>query len=211
MRPTSYPRTIRPRRRAGFTLMEALAVVAIIGISAAIAAPALTSAMANRRTGEATQALVRLGARARSESMAYGRAHVLVFSETSTGAPANNGSAQLWRGRSNLCNANPWGTIMASACSTSTSCLEALDMGAYNHGTNQVRMRMTGATSAWLCFQPDGDVLISSGAGARFMPSIAGVTGDGATFTFQRLVNGADDGSVRQVVFPFGGTPRIAR
>lgn len=211
MRPMNHARRNRSRRRAGFTLMEALVVVAIIGVTAALAAPALSDSMANRRTTEATHALVRVGARARSEAMAYGRAHVLVFSQTSTGSPATNGSVQLWRGRSNLCNANPWEAITAGACSTSASCLETLDMGSYNHGTNQVRLRMTGATAAWLCFQPDGEVLISSGATDRFMPSMTGVTGDGATFTLQRLVNGADDGSTRQVVFPFGGTPRIAR
>ena len=129
-------KTPKHEARAGFTLMEALAVVAIIGLSAAIAAPAVSNAMANRRANEAQHALVRLGARARSEAMAYGRAHVLVYQ------PDENGRVELWRGRANLCNANAWATIMAGDCASSPSCVDAIRMATYRMGSNEVRMTM---------------------------------------------------------------------
>lgn len=199
MRATRMP---RDPGRQGFTLMEAMVVVAIIGISAAIAAPALTQAMANRRANEAQHELVRIGARARSESMAYGRAHLLTF------APGANGTVALWRGRSNLCNGNAWGTIMAAAstCADNPSCVDAIAMSRYDVGSHSVVMEMTGGP--WLCFQPDGQVFAAA-AGARFAP--AGVGTEAATFTFTHYSGGTDDNSVRQVVFPFGAAPRIAR
>lgn len=187
-------------------------MVAIIGISAAIAAPALSEAMADRRANEATHGLVRIGARARSEAMATGRAHVLVYSDASGGTTAN-GSVQLWRGRSNLCTANLWGDIITGACNTSVDCIDSLDMGVYNHGTHQVRMRLPSAGNATLCFQPDGEVLVSTAAGGvatRFSPNAPDGSLDAVRFTFQRLVSGTPAGVQREVVFPFGGTPRIS-
>lgn len=188
--------------------MEAMVVVAIIGITAALAAPALSIAMADRRAGEASHSLVRIGARARSEAMAYGRAHLLVYG-TGSGP---NGSVQLWRGVSNLCSANNWGAIVTGACGSggSPNCVDVLDMAAYDHGTHQVRMQLQGAPGgAFLCFQPDGELLVSVGGG-NFSPT-APAGADAVRFRIDRLVNGGVEGVSRTVVFPFGGTPRIAR
>lgn len=180
-------------------------VVAIIGITAAIAAPALTEAMADRRAGEAMHGLVRIGARARSEAMATGRAHILVYTA------AAFGSVQLWRGRSNACFQNQWATFVTGACATDVDCLEAHAMSRYDHGTHQVRMNLQGAGAAVLCFQPDGEMLISnSGLAGPYAPTPLVAGSEGVLFTIVRLVNGSPDGVQRQVVFPFGGTPRVA-
>ncbi len=202
-------RRARGRRNAGFTLMEAMIVVAIIAISAALAAPAIGEAMADRRANEATHALVRIGARARAEAMAYGRAHVLVYTDASSGTPASNGSVQLWRGTVNLCNANNWTTIITGTCDSSPSCIQGLDMGTYNHGSHQVRMRLPGASGAFLCFQPDGEMLVSTGGGS-FAPTAPAGT-EAVRFTIDRLLDGGTEGVQRVVVFPFGGSPRIQR
>lgn len=208
-----HPSRTLSHRSAGFTLLEALVVVAIIGISAAIAAPALTEAMADRRAGEAMHGLVRIGARARSEAMATGRAHVLVYTDASSGTAAN-GMVQLWRGRVNLCSTNNWGAIISGSCSADVDCVEALDMGTYDYGTHQVRMRLPGAGAATLCFQPDGEVLVSNvvgGTASPFGPNAPDGSPDAVRFTVDRLANGTIVGVQRVVVFPFGGTPRVAR
>lgn len=201
-----HPNQTSDRRKAGYTLLEALVVIAIIGIGAALAAPALSIAMADRRASEATHRLVRIGARARSEAMAYGRAHLLRYAQGE-----GDGVVDVWRGVSNLCVMNNWSAIAAGECKDSLRCLEALDMRSYDQGTHRVRMRAPEGVTA-LCFQPDGEVLVSNDGGATFTPPAPGApTADGVTFTFDRLENGAPAGVQRAVVFPFGATPRIVR
>lgn len=134
-----------------------LAVVALIAIATALAAPALMNAMANRRATEATHAVVRIGARGRSEAVAYGRAHVLTYRQASTGAGGNYGTLELWRGRSDRCSANDWPSIITGTCSSNLDCIDSLDMGTYAFPTNRVRLELDGATAGSICFQPDGD------------------------------------------------------
>lgn len=190
--------------KAGFTLMEMMVVVAIIGISAALAAPALSEAMANRRANEATQTLVRVGARARSEAMLYGRAHLMMFSL------ADRGTVTTWRGRVDLCSANAWDTIVTGgACETLPDCLDTAPMSAFGTATNVVEMTMD--TPAALCFQPNGEMFRSSAGLGRAMGwSTLGING-GVRFTFQRKQSGVSVGVPRIVVFPLGGTPRVVR
>ncbi len=192
-------------------MMEALTVVAIIGITAALAAPALSLAMADRRAGEAMHGVVRIGARARSEALATGRAHVLVYTDASGGSTAN-GSMTLWRGRSNLCSAHNWATIISGNCSADIDCIDQLDMGVYDHGTHQVRLRMNGAGGGSICFQPDGEVLVSTtsgGVASRFQALAPDGSREGIRFTIDRLQSGTTSGVTRRVIFPFGGTPRV--
>lgn len=186
-------------------------VVAIIAISAAVAAPSLSEAMAIRRANESTHAMVRIGARARSSAMLFGRAHVLSYSQNSFGPGGDNGRVELWRGRVDRCTANAWGTIMAGGCAGNVDCVDELNMGTYAYPTHRVQMRLPGATTGMLCFQPDGDMFVSIDGSpfATNVPVGGGV--DGIRFTFQRTENGSNVDVLRRVVFPFGGSPRIDR
>jgi len=52
-------------RQAGFTLYELMAVVMIILVGMTLAAPTISTALAEKRTGQVALDLVRLGRRAR--------------------------------------------------------------------------------------------------------------------------------------------------
>jgi Tfp pilus assembly protein FimT len=187
--------------------MEAMVVIAIIGVSAVLAAPALIDAMANRRATQATESLVRLGAVARMEAMTYGRAHLIRYTDTSTGV-SPNGSVTVWRGQSNLCAANNWTAIVVGACEGNPSCIDELDMAWFGQSTNQVRMRLPGATTADLCYQPEGELFVRTGGVFGTTPP-SGT--EGVRFTFRRITAGAPSGVERAVIFPFGGVPRTQR
>lgn len=189
--------------------MEALVVVAIIAISAAVAAPAIGNAMADRRANEAAQKLVRIAARGQSEAQAYGRAHLLRYVNFSSGPSAAEGSVQLWRGISNLCTTNNWATIISGTCATDPECIDEIDMGDYSMGPHTARLRLPGAGRADICFQPDGETLIASNGGV--FGTVAPSGSEGVQFTIQPRASGANRGVQRLVVFPFGGVPELRR
>jgi len=189
--------------------MEMLIVVALISITAALAAPALMNAMANRRANEAQHSVVRIGAHGRSAAVAYGRAHTLTFVESSSGTGGDYGTLELWRGISDRCAENDWGTIITASCDTDRSCVESLDMGAYAFPTHRVQLRLMGATAGSICFEPNGEQYFASGGGLWSTTPPAGQ--DAVQFRVRRESRGTTTGTDRFVIFPFGATPRIDR
>lgn len=189
--------------------MEMLTVIAIIAITVGLAAPAMMNAGANRRANEAQHAVVRIGARARSEAIAYGRAHVLSFRTTSSGRGGTFGTLELWRGRVDRCASNNWGALLVGSCNGNDDCVESLDMGRYAYPTHRVQLRMEGAANGTLCFQPNGEMFFAGPGGLwRDVPP-AGA--DAVRFRLRRLSGGSPTGVDRFVIFPFGSTPRIQR
>ncbi len=64
---------IEGRPRAGFTMIELLVVMAIIGLLAVIAAPSFTDALHKRETSAASDQFVMAHGLARSTALRYGR------------------------------------------------------------------------------------------------------------------------------------------
>lgn len=189
-------------------MIELMTVVAIIAISAAIAAPTLSAAMAQRRANEAVFSVVRVGAEARAQAMSYGRAHLLIFQEASGGASGNLGRVEVWRGTVNRCSANNWAAIVAGACETNPDCIDVVDMDRWTTMTHEVEMRVDGANAVQLCYQSNGEMLVAT-AGVFAPVPPAGT--EAVRVRFQRQRGGAAEGPERAVLFPIGAAPRRER
>jgi Tfp pilus assembly protein FimT len=196
-------------KTAGYTILELMITVGIIGISVSLAAPAVQQVMANRRSQEVSLELVRLGRRARSEAMAYGRAHLLRFSAS---ADSGHGRIDLYRGINNGCNTNDWTFLTGGpACGEDDSmCIDSVTTGAFSKATSTVYLTSATYTALDLCYSANGVMMWRTSTSARFsdIPPSGTNTFD---FSFAQKVDGKVVGVSRPVIFPMGGLPRTQR
>ena len=216
------------KRQAGFTLIEMMIVVSIIITATALAAPAVRSALIDRRAAQATLDVVRIGRNARAEAIAYGRAYLLSFTS------ASNGTIASYRGVYPGCNQNQmfndltgagnvadgtWSNVLGTApttasCINNSSCVDIVEMNGpkYSRGGEKTVLTMTGNGFMQICFQPDGDTYWRNALLSRFT-NANGIPGSGGAFVFNiaQQLNGSQAGLMRRVVYPLGGTPRVLR
>ena len=184
-----------------------MVVVVIIGITAALAGPAVARSVAISRADRANHDMIRLVRFARSQAIAYGRAYLSRFVTT------GNGRAELWEGTTSACRLENWTNITATGgCSSATAgagptnCSDFVDSADYDYGYHHVTFASVRGVD--LCFQSSGDALTrpSGGAGAFGAP-LNGVV----TITTTRFEGGVTPDPQRGVVIPAGGAPRTLR
>jgi Tfp pilus assembly protein FimT len=169
-------------------------------IVTALAAPGLMRGMAINRAQRATQDVARIGRRARSEAIAYGRAYALAYTN------ASNGRLQLWRGTTDTCRSTPWATVIqAAACATNGDCVDEAAALTYSTASHPIRIVVSG--SDMFCFEPDGEMYAR--AAGLFRRAVG---------TQQRVVVTRADSGVgsavierRNVLFPFAAPARVER
>jgi type II secretory pathway pseudopilin PulG len=218
---------VRARDRAGYTLVELMMIVMIIGVSVMAFTPGFSRAMADRRVSLATREVIRVGRRARADTFGYLRAH-LVWIDPSLGI------VQLLRGPTNSCTLASWGTV-ASDCATALPgqrCLENLVLSNLSGQTRAISVFeevINSGSTAYstvgraLCFHPSGVMMYGSGAtvaaatASLQSDNVSGTGGVNGGFIFSLLAGTSQPSSanaaqrVHRVLFPMGGSARSLR
>jgi prepilin-type N-terminal cleavage/methylation domain-containing protein len=213
-------RNSRPRR-AGYTLIELMMVVLIIGSSVLAFAPGISRAMAERRVSTAARELIRLGRRARSDSFGYLRAHLVWIT------PAN-GRVQLLRGPTNSCVYADWATIQAECDATpvGANCVEDFRVENFTSGSGAIGLyeetgstatpAYTSATRA-LCYTASGILQHTTGFALPLVTTNLSESNDvngGFVYTLHSgsvEPDAAAGDRVHRVLFPLGSSPRSWR
>jgi prepilin-type N-terminal cleavage/methylation domain-containing protein len=213
MRPASR------RRFAGFTTIEVMIVVAIIGVFAALAIPSWRAYQANLRLRAAARTVANAFSYARSHALATGNRHVVVFAvdpldpndvqgnpivnsqgvavpvlvfEDNDGGAADCGyDAGEERLAENAVPGVNWGVTPAPPAGPPQS---PEDTGGGDYTTGSSFTQPDGSDAAWVSFGPDG-IPVAFNAACNF-----GVTGTGAGAIY--LTNGARNYAI--VLNPLG-------
>lgn len=192
----------RPKRASheGFTLLELMVVVIIVGVVAALAAPQIGAALANRRTNELALEVVRIVRQGRSASVGQGRAYLMQVDPVAE-------EITLYRGSTNRCTPRAsWGAITSAGCDGNPRCAAYVEAPVV--GTSTYDYQVVPADQAIdICFEPSGITRWSS-SGANFA---ATHPNGGVQLNVRRVVDGATAGVVKVVAIPFGADARVIR
>lgn len=203
------------RRDAGFTLLEIMIVVTIIGITVALAVPNFQRWLSDQRVKAAARSIADAFALARAEAIRSGDVHVVFLSEERPGTPLVDANgiehpiAILDDGRQGSANQNvrinagegvlyinaeagvQWGATFAAANRAPQDPVP--DGTAIGDGISI--LDQNGNETTWVAFLPSGVPVGATAGGAL------GTTGTGAAAVY--VSNGTRDYAV--VMSPLGG------
>lgn len=206
-----HPRTAT----AGFSLIELLISLTIIGIMSAAIAPSIGEMVADNRQASAAIDIVRLARKARALTISSGNAHLLRYQV----GPGQLGMIELFAGMNNKCLQTPWAQAFNALAGSRLRALETIDMSFYNPKTGSIpTVDDTGRQVIWatalvnatavnqvqICYQPDGEVYTAVPPATLARQQVALPV----LFRVFRSVNGVSHGQIREIIFPAGGTAR---
>ena len=120
------------RQRAGFTLIELMIAITIMGALVAMVAPGIGEFWADARAASATEDLVRLTRHMRARTQETGLAHMLVFNGTGNESGGLR-IVRVYEGMNNHCRQTPWQQTITGTDANGHAAIEVLNMASGNY------------------------------------------------------------------------------
>jgi len=195
-----------------------MVVLAVMGILVSAALPSMGESFADRRVAMVARDVVSLFARARYMSMAYGRAHQVVYTNDSGSGLTDQAYAfETLRGTGGACSLttfeNSGGiTLTDLDCGSNWRCVDHLYANTYdaNPGDNDL-VRVDGWKDTTFCYEAgsNNQVFVDTVLFSNWQAANAQA---GFGFVVYRQLDGNVIGVARKVLIPLGtGSPRVLR
>lgn len=195
----------RTRQAAGFSLVELMMTVAVIGVLALLATPPVMRATQERELTNATQGVLNMVEYARVQAAARNRAYRL--RPTVTGGIQGTGTFELIEGLTSACR----GFLSPGPDGVVPLTVRTLDLGRDHAGVRIHSIVPSDLDSAPLCFKPDGRVFqVRNDSTPVIIPGTADLAGGDARIRLQRFnAEGRAEGPIRLIRIPFNGMARV--
>ena len=199
----------------GLTLVELMVVLAVMGLLVSAALPSMSQGFADRKVAIVARDVVSLFRRARYMSLAYGRAHQVVYANDSGAGLTNDAWAfETRRGTGAACSLTTYenGTFQLDDldCDNNWRCVDFLYANTFDTDTSDNDLvRVDGWDDTSFCYEAgsNNQVFIDTVLYSNWQTATSRA---GFGFVVYREVDGNPFGVARKVLIPMGtGTPRI--
>ncbi|UCH30656.1 MAG: prepilin-type N-terminal cleavage/methylation domain-containing protein [Myxococcales bacterium] len=199
----------------GLTLVELMVVLAVMGVLVSAALPSMREGFADRRVAMVARDVVSLFRRARYMSLAYGRAHQVVYANDSgTGLTNDAWAFETRRGTGGACSLTTYENgsfdLDNLDCGGNWRCVDFLYGNTYDtDASDNELVRVDGWDASTFCYEAgsNNQVFIDTALYSNWQ---TGTARAGFGFVVYREVGGNAFGVARKVLVPMGtGTPRI--
>ena len=195
-----------------------MVVLAVMGILVSAALPSMSEGLADRRVSMVARDVVSLFQRARYMSMAYGRAHQVVYmNDSGTGLTNQAYAFETLRGTSGACSLttfeNAGGVVLDDLdCDNNWRCVDHLYADTYDADpTDNDLVRVDGWQNTTFCYEAGSNnhVFVDTVLFANWQNPDAQ---SGFGFLAYRELDGNPIGVARKGLIPHGaGSPRVLR
>lgn len=200
----TMPAVTRRDRQFGFSLLELMIVVLIIGIVTALALPGMSQASRERRIQEAAVGVLDITREVRTRAMYRGRAQTLVISQSGTAIRLD-----AYEGSSPSCRLSNFGAG-AFDPGQRVANLDLTDPRFVRDNLGASIALPSATTFLQICYTPLGAMFFSTTPiviASQVWSNDSGALGSGGVF--QINVFQTTGGAIRRILIPLGGMPRM--